>query len=128
MHARIYTAALSAIVATLAAAPAVADNTPAKQPMVNAASVRLAIQPGETVRWQSPRIGEVRSLYVRINGNAASYNVVAGTNRCVAYIYGSGVVARVTDCVKGRRVPYVRVRAVSAALKPAMVVLRLNGG
>jgi hypothetical protein len=33
---------------------------------------------------------------------------------------------RMTDCREGRRVPFVLLRAVSAALKPVAVVLRLN--
>ena len=128
MQARIYTAAALAALA-LTAGVAAADSTiPGKQAPAQAATVRLDVKPGQAARWQSPRIGEVRSMYVRIDRKPVSYNVVPGTGRCVAYLYGSGVVARVTDCVKGRRVPYVRVRAVSAALKPAMVVLRLNGG
>ena len=83
-------------------------------------------KPGEVVRWRSPRIGLVNSLFVRIDGGPASYNVAPGTRSCVAYIYGAGVAVRLTDCRKGRRVAFVRLRAVSAALRPVVVVLQLN--
>jgi hypothetical protein len=115
---------LAALLAPVIATAAAADVP--KQLPDRSAAVRLLVQPGETVRWRSPRVGEVRRMYVRINGGPATYKLVPGTRNCVAYIYGAGVVVRLTDCHAGRRVPYVRVRAVSAALKPVAVRLRLN--
>jgi hypothetical protein len=121
-----YTAsALAALAATAGVATADIPD-PAKQPTAQSAAVRLMVQPGETARWQSPRIGAVKRLYVRANGRSVSYNVVPRTNNCVAYIYGEGLAVRVTDCKLGRRVPYVRVRAVSASLRPSALLLRLN--
>jgi hypothetical protein len=91
-----------------------------------AATLSTVVQPGETVRWRSPTIGAVNRLRLYIGGRPAAYGVEPRTNNCVAYGYEAGVAVRLTDCVKGRRVRYVRVRAVSAALKPVAVRLRLN--
>ncbi len=119
--------ALSALVFALAANAAASD-TPniGKQPPAQAARTAFIVQPGEIARWRSPVIGEIRTMRVRVNGQRVSYNLAPKTGRCVAYIYGAGVVIRVTDCAKGRRVPYLRARATSAALTPARVTLRLN--
>ncbi len=106
-------------------APAIAA-IPVKAPLTHRLDVRLVAQPGEVVRWQSPRIGSVQRLTVRVNGEPAIYRVVPRTNNCVAYIYGEGLVARMTDCVVGRRVPYVRVRVVSASVRTSTLWLRFN--
>lgn len=119
---------LAAAATFLFAAAATASEPPGKglSDRSRPAAARLVVEPGEVVRWRSPRIGRVETLRVRADGNAASYSLAPRTRNCVAYIYGQGVALRLTDCSKGRRVPYVRVRAVSAALKPVVVALRLN--
>jgi hypothetical protein len=89
------------------------------------AHLQVKINPGEVVRWRSPRIGQVERLSIAIGGREAFYQPEPRTRNCVAYAYEAGVAIRLTDCRNGRRVPYVRVRAVSAALKPAAISLRV---
>ncbi len=105
--------------------PASVPTKPAP-PTLRTATVRRTVRPGALVRWRSPLIGRVRRLSLWIAGRGAAYAVAPRTNACVAYAYGAGVAIRLTDCSAGRRVPYVRVRAVSAALKPVRFTLRLN--
>jgi len=98
-----------------------------EKPHTRSAQVRLTVNPGELVRWRSPRIGRVERLSITIDGAEPYYTLTARTRACVANAYASGVAVRLTDCRRGRRVPYVRLRAVSAALKPVRVTLRLYG-
>ena len=58
------------------------------------------------------------------NGWEMAYEPKPKTNNCVAFAYGQGVAVRLTDCVKGRRVGYVRIRAVNLGAKPARLTLR----
>jgi hypothetical protein len=127
MQARLYPAAAALAATACVAAPALGD-VPAKvAPPAKSASVRLNVQPGQTARWKSPNLGTVETLRLYIGGRPAAYAVESRTNSCVAYGYEAGVAVRLTDCVRGRRVPYVRVRAVSAALRPVKVALHLTG-
>jgi hypothetical protein len=75
---------------------------PEKQdvPVVTHAAKRMVVQPGELVRWRSPRVGEA---------------------------YASGVAMRLTDCRKGRRVRYARFRVVNSNIRPVVVVVKLHG-
>lgn len=117
--------ALTAALAPILAVTAAAD-VPTKQLPAQSVTVRLVVKPGEVVRWRSPRIGRVDRLALTIADRGAAYATEPNTRACVAYGYEAGVAVRLTDCVRGRRVPYVRLRAVSAALKPVAVRLRLN--
>ena len=111
----------------VAAVPAaLAANVPEKQVPTRSAHVRLVVKPGETIRWRSSNIGPVNRLSLTIAGRDAAYAPEPKTRNCVAYGYEAGVAVRMTDCRRGRRVPYVRLRAVSAARLPTVVVLRLN--
>jgi hypothetical protein len=89
-----------------------------------AASLATTVKPGEMVRWGSPPIGTVQRLSLVVNGVPMVYALKGKTNACVGYAYGEGVAVRLTDCAKGRRVPYVRVRAVNAGIRPARVSLK----
>jgi hypothetical protein len=91
-----------------------------------AASLVTTVKAGETVRWRSPQIGAVTRVALLANGSGMVYALKPRTNACVGYAYGEGVAVRVTDCVKGRRVPYVRVRAVNAGIKATRVTLRFG--
>ena len=103
--------------------PAKVVQTPKK---VWAASLVTTVKAGETVRWRSPQIGAVTRVALLANGSGMVYALKPRTNACVGYAYGEGVAVRVTDCVKGKRVPYVRVRAVNAGIKPTRVTLRFG--
>jgi hypothetical protein len=112
-----------ALVACLAA-PALA--APPKATMtVRDVTVRVTVNPGETVRWRSPTIGIVARLSMWAGGKAMHYDPVPGTNRCAAYAYGAGIAVRLTDCTQGKRVDYVRLKATNIGLKPAAFSLRL---
>ena len=93
-----------------------------------AASLVTTVKAGETVHWRSPRIGAVTRIALIANATEMAYAVKPRTNACVAYAYGEGVAIRVTDCLKGKRVPYVRVRAVNAGIKPARVRRAFGSG
>lgn len=108
------------------AGSAYSADTSTKQLPAGHAVAKLTVKPGQIVRWQSPRIGPVNRLSLAIAGREAFYQPEPKTRNCVAYGYEAGVAIRITDCRKGVRVPYVRVRAVSAALKPVAFILRLN--
>lgn len=94
---------------------------------VKVATLNRVVAPGETVRWRSRPIGAVQTLSLTVAGRDAFYAVEPRTRSCVAYGYEAGVALRMTDCTRGRRVPYVRVRATSVAARPVRLVLRLVG-
>jgi hypothetical protein len=93
-----------------------------------AASLITRVKPGETVAWRSRRIGTVKRISAVTNGWEMAYEPKPKTNNCFAYAYGQGVAVRLTDCVRGRRVRYVRVRAVNLGAKAARLTLRFATG
>lgn len=95
-----------------------------EHPKVWAASLATTVTPGHTVQWRSRRIGPITKLSLIANGTELYYEIKPKTNNCVGYAYGEGVAVRLTDCAKGKRTRYVRVRAVNAGIKPAQLRLR----
>lgn len=123
--------ALAGALLALAASPVVAgaQSDPEKinrrpDQRLWAASLVTLAKPGELIRWQSPRIGTVERVSLVVNGTEMAYQLKPNTNGCVGYAYGAGVAVRLTDCEIGKRVRYVRVRAVNAGVKPARLKLR----
>jgi hypothetical protein len=92
------------------------------------ASLITRVKPGETVAWRSRRIGTVTKISAVTNGWEMAYEPKPKTNNCVAFAYGQGIAVRLTDCVNGRRVRYVRVSAVNVGAKPARLTLRFATG
>jgi len=92
------------------------------------ASLITRVKPGGSVTWRSRRIGTVTKISAVANGWEMAYEPKPKTNNCVAYAYGQGVAVRLTDCVRGRRVRYVRVSAVNVGAKPARLTLRFATG
>jgi hypothetical protein len=92
------------------------------------ASLITRVKPGGSVTWRSSRIGPVTKISAVTNGWEMAYEPKPRTNNCVAYAYGQGVAVRLTDCVRGRRVRYVRVRAVNLGAKAARLALRFANG
>jgi hypothetical protein len=109
-------------------APAADQKPLLRERPVWAASLVTRLKPGETVTWRSHRIGTITAVSLVANGADMAYQLKPRTNACVGYAYGEGVAVRLTDCVQGRRVPYVRVRAVNAGVQPARLRLRFGGG
>jgi hypothetical protein len=128
-----YLALLIAVLVAAGGAPAQAHAAPddaAKKIVTRrdgwAASLITRVTPGETLAWRSRRIGPVTKLSAVANGWEMAYEPKPKTNNCVAFAYGQGVAVRLTDCVKGRRVGYVRIRAVNLGAKPARLTLRFG--
>lgn len=122
---------LAAALALAATSPAAAHPPLAKQAWLASRqpavplTARLTVQPGQTIRWQSPRLpGAVTRVSLVADGLPMAYELKPATNSCIGYAYGAGVALRLTDCVKGKRVRVLRVRAVNAGLAPAQLLLR----
>lgn len=89
--------------------------------------VVLKVPRGETVRWRSAgRTGSLKAIAVRIDGRlVARYQPVTKSGRptegesCRAYVYGSGIAARLGDCTG-----YFHIRAVNAGPKTSVLKIR----
>jgi hypothetical protein len=92
------------------------------------ASLITRVKPGGSVTWRSGRMGPITRISAVANGREMAYEPKPRTNNCVAYAYGQGVAVRLTDCVRGKRVRYVRVRAVNLGAKAARLALRFATG